>query len=222
MKTYSNPLMINEEGPPILKPLGGSESDTFNLHITNAALSTCWVHSAASDERKKAIQTANIIAMKGFEPTDEIEGMIAAQAVAMHNMTIECSKRAMIDEQPSEIAAGLRKAAANSSRTFVALLDALDRKRGKGGQQKVTVEHVHVHAGGQAIVGHVESGGGGGVGTKRRDEPQAPDRVAHDAGGVVMPPVRCADADREPMQRAGDAQRPLSDARRRKHRPAND
>ena len=32
---------------------------------------------------------------------------------------------------------------------------ALNRHRGKG-QQKVTVEHVHVHQGGQAIVGHVE------------------------------------------------------------------
>jgi hypothetical protein len=33
---------------------------------------------------------------------------------------------------------------------------ALNRHRGKGGQQKVTVEHVHVHAGGQAVVGVVE------------------------------------------------------------------
>ena len=35
------------------------------------------------------------------------------------------------------------------SRTFATLLEALNRHRGKG-QQKVTVEHVHVHAGGQA------------------------------------------------------------------------
>jgi hypothetical protein len=36
------------------------------------------------------------------------------------------------------------------------LLDALNRHRGKG-QQKVTVEHVHVHSGGQAVVGTVET-----------------------------------------------------------------
>lgn len=221
MKTDSNAIMINQEGPQKLKPLGGSESDTFNLQITNSALSTCWVHSAASDERKKAIQTASIVAMKGFQPTDEIEGMIAAQAIAMHNMTIECSKRAMIDEQPSEIAAGLRKAAANSSRTFVALLDALDRKRGKSGQQKVTVEHVHVHAGGQAIVGHVETGGGGGVGTKRRDEPQAPHMLAHHTGSLGGPPMRSTNAEREPVLLPSNAERPLPNARRRKHRPAN-
>ena len=36
-----------------------------------------------------------------------------------------------------------------------------DKNRGKG-QQKVTVEHVHVHAGGQAVVGTIEQKGGGG------------------------------------------------------------
>ena len=39
-------------------------------------------------------------------------------------------------------------------RTFTMQLEALQRYRGKG-QQKVTVEHVHVNAGGQAIVGTV-------------------------------------------------------------------
>ena len=43
------------------------------------------------------------------------------------------------------------------------MLDALNRHRGKG-QQKVTVEHVHVHSGGQAIVGNVNGPGGGDAG----------------------------------------------------------
>ena len=65
----------------------------------------------------------------------------------------------MIPEQPFEVAQGFRKAAANASRTFIELLAALDRRRGKGGQQVVRVEHVHVHRGGQAIVGNVQGGG---------------------------------------------------------------
>jgi hypothetical protein len=44
------------------------------------------------------------------------------------------------------------------SRSFAILLDALNRHRGKG-QQKVTVEHVHVHSGGQAVVGLVDTAG---------------------------------------------------------------
>ena len=41
-------------------------------------------------------------------------------------------------------------------RTFALQIEALQRYRGKG-QQKVTVEHVHVNAGGQAIVGAVHA-----------------------------------------------------------------
>ena len=62
--------------------------------------------------------------------------MIAAQAMAAHLASMECSRRAMVPDQPFEAAQGLRKAAANASRTFVELLSALDRKRGKGGQQR--------------------------------------------------------------------------------------
>jgi hypothetical protein len=39
------------------------------------------------------------------------------------------------------------------------LLDALNHHRGKG-QQKITVEHVHIHSGGQAVVGVVAPRGG--------------------------------------------------------------
>jgi hypothetical protein len=39
-------------------------------------------------------------------------------------------------------------------RTFVNQTEALGRYRGKG-EQKMTVEHVHVYEGGQAIVGQV-------------------------------------------------------------------
>src|SRR5215203_7390678 len=87
------------------------------------------------------------------------QGMMAAQLVAAYNAAMECYRRAMIGEQTFE---GRREnlAQANKlSRTYAALVEALNRHRGKG-QQKVTVEHVHVHPGGQAIVGAVETGGG--------------------------------------------------------------
>jgi hypothetical protein len=43
-------------------------------------------------------------------------------------------------------------------RTFTSQMEAL-RKHRNGGNQKVVVEHVHVHNGGQAIVGNVSHGG---------------------------------------------------------------
>ena len=50
------------------------------------------------------------------------------------------------------------------ARTFATQLEALKRYR-TGGTQKVTVEHVTVNAGGQAIVGNVAHGGRGAMKT---------------------------------------------------------
>jgi hypothetical protein len=66
----------------------------------------------------------------GIGPKDEIEGMIAAQLIAAHNAAMEFYRRAMIGEQTFE---GRREnlAQANKlSRTYAALLDALNRHRG--------------------------------------------------------------------------------------------
>jgi hypothetical protein len=65
----------------------------------------------------------------------------------------------MIAEQTFEGRRESLSQANKLSRTYAVLLEALNRHRGKG-QQKVTVEHVHVHQGGQAIVGAVTPGGG--------------------------------------------------------------
>lgn len=43
--------------------------------------------------------------------------------------------------------------------TWATVLDALNKYRGKG-QRKGAVEHVHVHAGGQAVVGTIARPGG--------------------------------------------------------------
>jgi hypothetical protein len=93
------------------------------------------------------------------------------------------------------------------SRTYTTLLEALNRHRGKG-QQKVTVEHVHVHAGGQAVVGMVETPGGG-YRTKSEDQPHAK-QVAHAPQSSMWSP----DQEREALQITGDAER-LPNARRK-------
>jgi hypothetical protein len=98
-----------------------------------------------------------LVAMSGMEPRDVFEGMLIAQAIATHNAVMECHRRAMIPEQPFEGWRENLNQANRLSRTFAALSEALDRHRGKG-QQRITVEHVNVQAGGQAIVGAVTSG----------------------------------------------------------------
>lgn len=99
--------------------------------------------------------------LNGIQPQDEIEGMLAVQMIAVHNMAMETMKRAMITGQTFEGEEANVNRATKMLRTFTAQMEALKRYR-TGGQQKVTVEHVHVTAGGQAIVGVVNRGEGKG------------------------------------------------------------
>ena len=65
-----------------------------------------------------------------------------------------------------------------------------------------------VHAGGQAVVGVVESPGGGDRPISE-DQPQAK-QIAH----APQPAVWSADKERQPLPVSGDAERPLPNARR--------
>ena len=85
---------------------------------------------------------------------------MAAQLIAAHNAAMECYRCAMVEDQTIKSWQENLNQANKLSRTSATLLEALNKHRGKG-QQKVTVEHVHVHDGGQAVVGNVEKRGGG-------------------------------------------------------------
>jgi hypothetical protein len=132
-----------------LRFIGGSASDHWNGILVDQATSSLWVAHSEEEERDRQ-RSATVVALAAIRPKDELEGMMAAQLVAAHNATMECYRRAMLPEQTSDgRSENLNQAPNKLSRTFVVLLDALNRHRGKG-QQKVTVEHVHVHSGGQA------------------------------------------------------------------------
>jgi hypothetical protein len=214
-------IILDEAESDILRPICGSKSDRFNKALIAAAASTGWFPSGQSEEDRNRQLFVAVTGLRAFKAADEIEGMIAAQAMAAHHASMECSRRAMVPDQPFEAAQGFRKAAANASRTFVELLSALDRKRGTGGQQKVTVEHVHVHSGANAVVGNIAAPaiGGGGAAGKSQGEPRtSPSRLAHDASlGAVLPPLRSENPEREVVPVARDEELPVPDARRKQH-----
>jgi hypothetical protein len=188
-----------------LKAIGGPQSDHWNQAIANQTVRTLW--TAHSDETTLQSQRkATLSAFVGIGPKDEAEGMIGAQLLVAHNAAMECYRRAMLRDQTFEGRRENLSQANKLSRTYATLLDALNRHRGKG-QQKVTVEHVHVHAGGQAVVGVVEPPGGGDR-SKSEDQPQAK-QIAY-APQLAM---RSEDKEREPVPIARDAERPMRDAR---------
>jgi hypothetical protein len=193
----------NQKGA--LKDLGGSNSDHWNNVLINQAASSLW--TANSDEATLAIQRgATVAALAGIGPKDEIEAMMAAQLIAAHNAAMECYRRAMIGEQTFDGRRENLSQANKLSRTYAVLVEALNRHRGKG-QQKVTVEHVHVYEGGQAIVGHVEGAGGGG--RAKQEEQAHAKQISH----APRAPLWSENPQREALPVACDAQRTLPDAR---------
>ena len=210
-----NPVGDNEKATAVvaddweetLKRVGGSQSDDWNHVLGNQAIQSLWIELSDNEVRQRQYNAA-IAGLIGIAPQDEIEGMIAAQLIATHNATMECYRRAMIGEQTLEGRRENLNQANKLSRTYATLIEALNRHRGKGGQQKVTVEHVDVHAGGQAVVGVVDSPGGGDQ-PKLQDQPHAK-QIAH----APQPAVWSADKERQPLPVSGDAERPLPDARR--------
>jgi hypothetical protein len=189
-----------------LNLIGGSQSDDWNNIVANQTLNALWLKHADNKTQNKQCNAA-VAALIGIGPKDEIEGMLAAQLIATHNAAMECYRRAMIGDQTFQGRSENLSQANKLGRTYAVLLDALDRHRGKG-QQKVTVEHVHVHKGGQAIVGTVDTAGGG-VKKKSQDQPHAKP-IAY----APEPTLWGENKERQPLPIAGNAERPLPDARR--------
>jgi hypothetical protein len=104
---------------------------------------------------------AALAVIHGIQPRDEIEAMLALQMVGIYKASLRCLRVANREDATFEGRDVNLKHATKLTRTYTAQMEALNKYRGKG-QQKMTVEHVHVHEGGQAIVGNVTRGGGGG------------------------------------------------------------
>lgn len=111
---------------------------------------------------------AALTAYQQINPQNELEAMLAAQMVGNHLTAMKCYERAAISAQPTEIKDMYLKHAAKLSRIYIEQVTALNKLRGNN-RQKVTVEHIHIHEGGQAIVGNVNSSG---VGVKTNIEEQ--------------------------------------------------
>jgi hypothetical protein len=137
-----------------------------------------------------------LAAVHWIRANDEIEAVLAVQMVATHFAATGALRRLKgsdtVTQQDSN-----GNLAVKLLRTFTAQTEALQRYRGKG-QQKVTVEHVHVHTGGQAIVGSVSQSGGGRDDDENRGQPHAPEN----SGAITFAPgttLPSADEARDPM-----------------------
>ena len=138
----------------LMEALGTAELDFFKGLLRQ--LADAGRQGRAVDERGLNFMLAMV---KGVEPKDQVEAMLAAQMAAVHMATMTFARRlAHVETLPQQDSA--ERAFNKLARTFTAQVEALKRYR-TGGEQRMFVEHVHVHQGGQAIVGTVNQGGRG-------------------------------------------------------------
>lgn len=166
------PRMIIEEGDDGVPAIGPSHPDpTLGQILLMQALGTtdpdflsgilgqlanAGSHGPKLDERALNFMLSVV---KDIEPQDQMEAMLASQMAAVHMATMTFARRLEhVENIPQQDSA--ERAFNKLARTFTTQMEALKRYR-TGGQQKMTVEHVTVNDGGQAIVGNVSSGGGG-------------------------------------------------------------
>ena len=103
-------------------------------------------------DRAQAVQLATQMMLE-IKPQNLVEAMLATQMIGVHHASLTFLQRAA----SPEIADAATARATRLMRLFNEQAELLQRMKGNTAEQRVTVKHVHVHDGGQAIVGAVGS-----------------------------------------------------------------
>jgi len=147
----------------LTRKLTGTQSDhAANRLMTQAANALVW--PKPGDDGDHIMKGVSAIAE--MAPQSATEAMLAVQMIATHEAALMFVRRATGEGQTVAGADANVLRATRLMRVFNEQLEAMQKLKGKTGQQKVTVEHVHVHGGGQAIVGAVTATKGEGDGGK--------------------------------------------------------
>jgi hypothetical protein len=132
----------------VMEILASADGDFLNGIVSQLANASA--HGRDIDERGLNFMLSVI---KDIEPRDQLEAMLAAQMAAVHVASMTFARRlAHVETIPQQDSA--ERALNKLTRTFAAQMEALKRYR-TGAEQKVTLQHVSVAEGGQAIVGNV-------------------------------------------------------------------
>lgn len=138
----------------LMEALGTADSNFYQGIVPQLA-------KAATVGQKVDEQALNfmISVIKGVEPRDQLETLLAAQMAVTHMLTMTFGQRLNnVDNLPQQDSAA--SAFNKLARTFFAQVETLKRYRSSG-EQRVTVQHVSVGEGGQAVVGLVNHRGEG-------------------------------------------------------------
>jgi hypothetical protein len=133
----------------------GEALGTYDIDFVAALLGQlASASSRGPDVDEKALNFL-LSVVKSIKPRDQLEAMLAAQMGVIHTAIMTFGRKlAHVETLPQQDSA--ERALNKLSRTYATQMEALKRYRSSG-EQKVTVQHVSVNEGGQAIVANVTS-----------------------------------------------------------------
>jgi len=149
-------IELAQEGA-LCRIFGASDEVQANTFLSHC-LKPLKADEASDEHPGNDERTFMLSVVRDIAPRDVIERMLAVQMAATHVATIRQGRRMANADQLPQFDSHER-AYNKLARTFAAQVEAL-RKHRNGGKQTVTVQHVNVSDGGQAIVGNVKTGGG--------------------------------------------------------------
>ncbi len=139
----------------------GTQHDEVAIRIISQVAGSL-VQSKGTGADQSLLQAISTIA--GLAPQNVTEAMLATQMIATHEASLRFLEIANRSDQTITVGGATMLWAIRLMRLHLDQIEAMQKLKGKAGQQKVTVEHVHVYQGGQAIVGAVAPTGPGAVG----------------------------------------------------------
>jgi hypothetical protein len=141
---------------PRLKALGGGEADSWNRRVGQTlAEALPGSHLPIFAEAARA----SLAGLKGINPTDPTEGMLASEIIAAHEAAMHLRRLAWHPDQSFVVQTRYLELAEKAARTMAMLTERLDQHRSRG-QQQITVKHITVNAD-QAVVADAVTTGGG-------------------------------------------------------------
>lgn len=155
--------MANKDKAPVpielsAEQIAGINNVDLAESLLNSIAGSLFIYENETAESRNKRINAAVATIKSLAPKDAVEAHLIAQMICSHNIAMECTRRANINGQTFDGRDMALKYAAKYMSLFQDQLRTLNKHRGKG-DQKVTIEHVNVAAGGQAIVGNINAGG---------------------------------------------------------------
>jgi hypothetical protein len=167
-KEQQVPIAISLEQKEVEVMTGSRNPDAMTSRVKQLE-KALWMPPNASAADQVSIVRGALATLQGIAPADDLEGMLAVQMVAVNQAAVQCMQQAASPRASEAVRDTSIHRATRLMNLYTRQFEVFDRRRGRG-NQKVAVEQVNVHAGGQAIVGN--------VGMQERPAPASAERPA--------------------------------------------